>query len=106
SDFIYNEANVTASVTFPANEQEINGGTYTGPARTAIFDPVYDGRNGLEYIRDRMGYRLVLREANASEWINQNGTLRFKGKIQNVGFGNVVSRKNVSVILKAKSGSD
>src|SRR5690606_38619596 len=59
-----------------------------------------------EYIRDRMGYRLVLREANASEWINQNGTLRFKGKIQNVGFGNVVNRKNVSVILKAKSGAD
>jgi hypothetical protein len=53
-----------------------------------------------------MGYRLVLREANASEWIKQNGTLRFKGKIQNVGFGNVVNKKNVSVILKSKTGSD
>jgi hypothetical protein len=47
---------------------------------------------------------LVLREAKASEWVKQNGTLRFEGKIQNVGFGNVVNKKNVSVILKAKDG--
>ncbi len=74
--------------------------------KTAIFDPVYDGRNGLEYFRDRMGYRLVLREAKASEWVKQNGTLRFEGKIQNVGFGNIVNKKNVSVILKSKAGSN
>jgi hypothetical protein len=53
-----------------------------------------------------MGYRLVLREANASEWVKQNGTLMFEGKIQNVGFGNVVNKKKVSVILKAKDGSN
>ncbi|MFZ7942246.1 DUF4832 domain-containing protein [Neobacillus sp. 19] len=74
--------------------------------RTAIFDPVYDGRSGMEYMRDRLGYRLVLREANASKWVVRNGTLRFEGKIQNVGFGNVVNKKNVSVILKAKDGSN
>ena len=28
-----------------------------------------------------------------------------QGKIQNVGFGNVVNKKKVSVILKAKNGS-
>lgn len=53
-----------------------------------------------------MGYRLVLREANASEWVKQNGTLEFVGKIQNVGFGNVVNRKDVSVVLKPKEGSE
>lgn len=106
NDFIYNEANVTKPVQFPANEQEIAGGTYTGPTKTAIFDPVYDGRSGLEYVRDRMGYRLVLREARSSEWVKQNGTLRFEGKIQNVGFGNVINRKSVSVILKPKAGSE
>ena len=47
----------------------------------------------------------MLREAKASEWVERNGTLRFEGKIQNVGFGNVVNRKNVSVILKPKAGS-
>jgi len=60
----------------------------------------------MEYMRDRLGYRLVLRKANASEQVKQNGTLKFEGKIQNVGFGNIVNKKNVSVILKAKNGSN
>ncbi|MGB8357180.1 MAG: DUF4832 domain-containing protein, partial [Bacteroidales bacterium] len=95
-DFVYNKENVTKPFTPP----------HDGVTRTAIFDPVYNGRSGMEYIRDRLGYRLVLREANASEWVKQNGTLMFEGKIQNVGFGNVVNKKNVSVILKTKNGSD
>ncbi len=93
-DFVYHEENVTAPFTPP----------HDGVTRTAIFDPVYNGRNGMEYIRDRLGYRLVLREAKASQWVERNGTLRFEGKIQNVGFGNVVNKKKVSVILKAKEG--
>ena len=60
----------------------------------------------MEYMRDRLGYRLVLREAKASEQVKQNGTLNFEGKIQNVGFGNIVNKKNVSIILKAKDGSN
>ena len=104
SNFIYNEANVSTPVTFPASGRE-KAPPYTGPTKTAIFDPVYDGKTGLEYFRDRLGYRLVLREARASEWVKKNGTLKFEGKIQNVGFGNVVNRKNVSVILKPKAGS-
>jgi hypothetical protein len=103
-NFIYNQKNVTSPVTFPANGNE-ESPPYSGKTKTAIFDPVYDGRNGLEYFRDRMGYRLVLREAKASESVKQNGALKFQGKIQNVGFGNVVNRKKVSVILKAKNGS-
>jgi hypothetical protein len=106
NDFIYNEANVTKPVQFPANQEELRGRAFTGEIKTAIFDPVYDGRTGLEYFRDRMGYRLVLREAKVSKFVEQNGTLRFEGKIQNVGFGNVVNRKNVSVILKFKAGSN
>jgi hypothetical protein len=93
-DFVYNEENVTAPFTPP----------HDGVTRTAIFDPVYNGRNGMEYMRDRLGYRLVLREAKASEWVKQNGSLKFEGKIQNVGFGYVVNKKNVSIILKAKDG--
>ena len=94
-DFIYNKENVTKPFTPP----------HDGVTRTAIFDPLYDGRNGMEYMRDRLGYRLVLREANASEWVSQNGTLEFEGKIQNVGFGAIVNKKNVSIILKAKDDS-
>jgi hypothetical protein len=95
-DFIYNEANATASFTPP----------HDGVTRTVIFDPVYDGKSGMEYIRDRLGYRLVLREANTSEWVEQNGALKFEGKIQNVGFGNVVNRKKTWVILKPQTGSN
>ncbi|MEO5893225.1 MAG: DUF4832 domain-containing protein [Ferruginibacter sp.] len=105
SNFIYNEANVTTPVTFPASGNDTVP-PFTGPTKTAVFDPVYDGRTGLEYLRDRLGYRLVLREAKANELVHQNGALRFDGKIQNVGFGNVVNRKNVSVILKPKAGSN
>lgn len=91
-DFKYTKENVTAPFTPP----------HDGVTRTAIFDPLYDGRSGMEYMRDRLGYRLVLREAKASEWVKQEGILRFEGKIQNVGFGNVVNKKKVSIILRAK----
>ena len=94
-DFVYNKENVTTPFTPP----------HDGVTRTAIFDPVYNGRNGMEYMRDRLGYRLVLREAYASESVKRKGTLRLQGKIQNVGFGNVVNKKNVWLILKAKNGS-
>lgn len=104
NDFIYTEANVTAPVTFPVSIDE-QVPPFTGPTKTAFFDPVYDGRTGLEYFRDRLGYRLILRVANASEWVGPSGTLRFKGKIQNVGFGNIVNRKSVTVILKSADGT-
>ena len=95
ADFQYTEENVTQPL----------GYMYEAPYDqwdTAIFDPVYDGKNGAEYWRDRLGYRLVLRDANASGWVAQDGTLVFDGKIQNVGFGNIVNYKDVSVILKNK----
>ncbi len=104
SKFIYNKANVTTPVTFPASNTDTVP-PYAGPTKTAFFDPVYDGKTGLEYFRDRLGYRLVLREASASEWVKPNGALKFEGKIQNVGFSNIVNKKKVSLILKPKNGS-
>ena len=106
NNFIYKEENVTKPVQFPANEEELQSGNFTGEIKTAVFDPVYDGKTGLEYFRDRMGYRLVLRESKISESVKPTGTLKFTGKIQNVGFGNIINKKNVSLILKAKSGTD
>jgi len=92
-EFTYTEANVTKKMT----------NAYEAPYRTeyAIFDPEYDGRTGAEYWRDRLGYRLVLRDANASEWVRQDGTLEFAGSIQNVGFGNIVNKKDVSIVLQS-----
>lgn len=89
-DFVYNKKNVTTPYTPP----------HDGVSRTAIFDPLYEGRSGMEYMRDRLGYRLVLREAKVASSVKLNGVLKFEGKIQNVGFGNIINKKKVSVILK------
>jgi hypothetical protein len=94
-DFVYNKANVTTPYTPP----------HDGVTRTAVFDSLYDGRSGMEFMRDRLGYRLVLREAKLSEWVKPNGTLEFAGKIQNVGFGDIINKKRVSIILKPKNGA-
>lgn len=91
--FEYTEAKVTAPVFYPHNRKTIS----------VIFDPVYEGRNGLEYMRDRLGYRLVLREAFASQSIFPGDDLHFRGKIQNVGFGNIFNKKNVYVLLENTS---
>ena len=100
NSFVYTEASITAPVKFPAPGDGIDASFFTGETRTAFFDPVYEGKTGAEYMRDRLGYRLVLRDANASEWTTQKGVLKFEGKIQNVGFGNVINRKKLSVILR------
>ena len=105
SNFVYNEENVSEPVAFP---KEHGGGSLVLRAEPekAFFDPVYDGRNGLEYFRDRMGYRLVLREAHIDDSVAADGVLDFKGKIQNVGFGNVINKKRVSVILQPKNSTE
>lgn len=95
-DFRYTKENVSKAFTPP----------HDGVTRKAIFDPLYEGRSGIEYMRDRLGYRLVLREAKVSEFVDGKDTLKFEGKIQNVGFGNIVNKKNVSIILQAKEGSE
>jgi hypothetical protein len=95
-DFPYTKDKIDVDITFPHNNKTVK----------VLYDPVYEGKNVLEYFRDRLGYRLVLREAKASEWVKQNGALRFEGKIQNVGFGPIVNRKNVSVILEFKAGGN
>lgn len=92
-DFKYTRANVTAPIFYPHN----------GKTASVVFDEVYEGRNGLEYMRDRMGYRLVLREALTNESVTLGGDLQFTGKIQNVGFGNIFNKKNVYMLLENKS---
>ncbi|MBQ4176900.1 MAG: DUF4832 domain-containing protein, partial [Lachnospiraceae bacterium] len=87
-------------------EQEMTN-AYAAPytVKQAVFDPVYDQKTGAEYFRDRLGYRLVLREAYAGETIGEGESFSFRGKIQNVGFGNIVNRKAVTVILKGEDGT-
>jgi len=92
NDFVYNEENVTAPFIQP----------HDGVARTAIFDPVYDGRSGMVFMRDRLGYRLVLRASYVDEAAMKNGVIKWEGKIQNVGFGNIINQKRVQAVLMPK----
>ena len=96
-DFLYTQENMSEEMT----------NAYAAPytVKQAVFDPVYDQKTGAEYIRDRLGYRLVLREAYASEQVGDGDVFSFRGKIQNVGFGNIVNRKAVTVILKGEDGT-
>ncbi|MFA5970763.1 MAG: DUF4832 domain-containing protein [Lentimicrobiaceae bacterium] len=93
ADYPYTRKSIEVEITYPWNGQTIQ----------VLYDPVYEGQSALAYYRDRLGYRLVLREAKASEFVKQNGTLMFQGKIQNVGWGEVFNKKAVKVILKSKS---
>ena len=63
----------------------------------AVYDPTYEGKTLLEYFRDRLGYRLLLRESMLHI---TNNALHFNGKIQNVGFGNVINKKQVALVLE------
>ncbi|MCL1899716.1 MAG: DUF4832 domain-containing protein, partial [Promicromonosporaceae bacterium] len=105
--FTYNQANVERAFSLSTYPYELYGVGGGALVTQAIFDPVYNGQNGAAHWRDRLGYRLVVREANASEWVAaSNGTLVFEGKIQNVGFGNVINRKRVAVLLRPATGAE
>ena len=93
ADYPYTKDKINVEITYPWNSQKVQ----------VLYDPVYEGQSALAYYRDRMGYRLVLREAYASESVEQDTALMFKGKIQNVGWGDVFNKKAVKVILKSKS---
>ncbi len=54
------------------------------------YDPArVDSLSGFRYINDHLGYRFVLRESWMSDTVGDDGVLRAKLRIQNVGFGNL-----------------
>ncbi|MCL2187867.1 MAG: DUF4832 domain-containing protein [Defluviitaleaceae bacterium] len=96
SNVEYNEENIAKIFNFPDKPH----------SSQVFYDPVYEGKNALEYFRDRMGYRLVLRESFLPRQVETSGVLMFAGKIQNVGFGNVINRKRVSAMLQSKASGE
>lgn len=62
------------------------------------YDPSrLDSLSGFKFIEDHLGYRFVLRESWLSDTVGDDGILRAKLRIQNVGFGNLT--RNVPVQL-------
>ena len=62
-------------------------------------DSEYNGQTAYKYIVDHLGYRLVLRDSQISETVKQGDVCGVKLKIENVGFGNIIRKQDVSVIL-------
>ena len=64
------------------------------------YDPArVDSLSGFKYINDHLGYRFVLRESWLSDTVGADGILRAKLRIQNVGFGNLTRKMNVSLYV-------
>ncbi|MCL2420677.1 MAG: DUF4832 domain-containing protein [Defluviitaleaceae bacterium] len=94
ADYLYTRENIEVEITYP----------WSGEKVKVFYDPLYEGQSALAYFRDRMGFRFVLREANVNESVEPSGILKFAGKIQNVGWGNVFNKKRVSVLLQPTGG--
>lgn len=58
-----------------------------------------DSLTGFKYVNDHLGYRFVLRESWLSDTVGNDGILRAKLRIQNVGFGNLTRKMNVSLYV-------
>ena len=61
-------------------------------------DAEYEGVDGYTYVDNHLGYRFVLRESLLTDTVT-DGRLHMNLKVQNVGFGNVCSEKELTVLL-------
>lgn len=69
--------------------------------RNSIYkgeDTLYNGENGYKYIQNHLGYRLVLQDSSIEIL---NGNIVTNLKIENVGFGNIVRKKQIEIILQS-----
>lgn len=72
---------------------------------------IYSGSNELyngkttefTYVANHLGYRFVLKESLLGNAYIDYNKLFLQGKIENVGFGNIVNEKNVEIILVGSS---
>lgn len=64
----------------------------------------YDGQNGLKYVTDHLGYRLVLRNARVKTKALRNGRLKLELCLENVGFAPVIKAKEAEIVLAHEDG--
>lgn len=63
-------------------------------------DSLYKGQTGYIYISNHLGYRFVLKNSKITSKIDENRKLKIKLQVENVGFGNVVNDKKVTIVLE------
>ncbi len=65
----------------------------------------YYGQSLQKFMTDHMGYRFVLRDAKTSATVKAGDVVKFSGKIENVGFGNILGEYKVQLILADAKGN-
>jgi len=63
----------------------------------------YIGHSFRRFIRDHMGYRLLVKSSYLSSTAKKGGSFNISGSIKNLGFGNFLTQKYTEVILKKGS---
>lgn len=72
--------------------------TYTGN------DAVYKNKTSdFQFIRNRLGYRLVLRGSRLTKTVAQGDNLQLEFDIENVGFGNITRKQNIYLVIADKN---
>ncbi len=64
----------------------------------------YSGQNGLKYVQDHLGYRLVLRSASVDTQALREKKLKVDFTLENVGFAPVIKRKKAELVLVHEDG--
>ncbi len=65
-------------------------------------DEVYRGKSAYLYVKNHLGYRIVLQSTEIQESVKINDILRIHINLKNVGAANVVNEKDTYVVLKSK----
>lgn len=64
-------------------------------------DSLYKGKTSeFDYLRNRMGYRFVVRDVRMTTELSADENFELETKIENVGFGNLFKNEQTSVIIK------
>lgn len=68
---------------------------------TSDIDTDYNGQNAYKYLKDKLGYRFLVTDVKTPNYnVKQGENLNFSFTIKNVGFGNLVRKRPVRVIIE------
>ncbi|ORX86933.1 hypothetical protein BCR32DRAFT_324757 [Anaeromyces robustus] len=106
-DSTYNISfNDMVSEMFITHTSYLNSGFYKGTLKKIKnskyngSDKKYVGQNGMIYVQNHLGYRFVVKDVSITKSIGKNESFGIIVKINNVGFGNLVTPKEPIILLK------
>ena len=68
-------------------------------------DSTYKDQTGYTYINNHLGYRFVMKKLSLTPNVNHNEKLNINLDIENVGFGNIINSKIVSLVLSNETNT-